>query len=225
MSGTKNNRELYKAAFSKLHASEAVIRKEEKMLKAKKTIRFSKLAAACMSVALLVGATSGIAYAATDGATANPFKAVKIYINGEELDAAMQKNEDGSYTVHMKKGDRLDAEMADGSTVSSSLSKQAEDAGYEADFTVTPDGTEGSFSITDGDSDTGAKAEDSHTRARRKSGGRGLFSIPVRFPKGGHKSHEPLLKNHTSLSTRHLISESICRFTFSAVYNDENVIE
>ena len=44
-----------------------------------------------MSVALLVGATSGIAYAATDGATANPFKAVKIYINGEELDAAMQK--------------------------------------------------------------------------------------------------------------------------------------
>ena len=159
MSGTKNNRELYKAAFSKLHASEAVIRKEEKMLKAKKTIRFSKLAAACMSVALLVGATSGIAYAATDGATANPFKAVKIYINGEELDAAMQKNEDGSYTVHMKKGDRLDAEMADGSTVSSSLSKQAEDAGYEADFTVTPDGTEGSFSITDGDSDTGAKAE------------------------------------------------------------------
>ena len=35
MSGTKNNRELYKAAFSKLHASEAVIRKEEKMLKAK----------------------------------------------------------------------------------------------------------------------------------------------------------------------------------------------
>lgn len=56
-----------------------------------------------MSVALLVGATSGIAYAATDGATANPFKAVKIYINGEELDAAMQKNEDGSYTVHMKK--------------------------------------------------------------------------------------------------------------------------
>ena len=153
MSGTKNNRELYKAAFSKLHASEAVIRKEEKMLKAKKTIRFSKLAAACMSVALLVGATSGIAYAATDGATANPFKAVKIYINGE----------DGSYTVHMKKGDRLDAEMADGSTVSSSLSKQAEDAGYEADFTVTPDGTEGSFSITDGDSDTGAKAEDSVT--------------------------------------------------------------
>ena len=163
MSGTKNNRELYKAAFSKLHASEAVIRKEEKMLKAKKTIRFSKLAAACMSVALLVGATSGIAYAATDGATANPFKAVKIYINGEELDAAMQNNEDGSYTVHMKKGDRLDAEMADGSTVSSSLSKQAEDAGYEADFTVTPDGTEGSFSITDGDSDTGAKAEDSVT--------------------------------------------------------------
>ncbi|MFR8251736.1 MAG: hypothetical protein ACLVAI_07820, partial [Anaerovoracaceae bacterium] len=77
--------------------------------------------------------------------------------------AAMQKNEDGSYTVHMKKGDRLDAEMADGSTVSSSLSKQAEDAGYEADFTVTPDGTEGSFSITDGDSDTGAKAEDSVT--------------------------------------------------------------
>ena len=63
----------------------------------------------------------------------------------------------------MKKGDRLDAEMADGSTVSSSLSKQAEDAGYEADFTVTPDGTEGSFSITDGDSDTGAKAEDSVT--------------------------------------------------------------
>ena len=165
MSGTKNNRELYKAAFSKLHASEAVIRKEEKMLKAKKTIRFRKLAAACMSVALLVGATSGIAYAATDGATANPFKAVKIYINGEELDAAMQKNEDGSYTVHMKKGDRLDAEMADGSTVSSSLSKQAEDAGYEADFTVTPDGTEGSFSITDGDSGTGtgAKAEGSVT--------------------------------------------------------------
>ena len=102
MSGTKNNRELYKAAFSKLHASDAVIRKEEEMTRAKKTIRLNKLAVVCLCIALLTGATSGIAYAATDGATANPVKAVKILINGQELGADIVKNDDGTYTVHIE---------------------------------------------------------------------------------------------------------------------------
>ena len=74
MSGTKNSKELYKEVFSKLHASETVIREEEKMKNVKSRFRCSRLAAACISLALLMGATSGITYAATDGATANPSK-------------------------------------------------------------------------------------------------------------------------------------------------------
>ena len=155
MSGTKNNRELYKDAFSKLHASDAVIRKEDKMRNAKKTIRLNKLAAACICIALLTGATSGITYAATDGDTANPVKAVKIFINGQELDADMQKNDDGSYIIHMKKGDKIDAELEDGTSVSASISDQADD--YETDFAVVTDDATGTLSIADSSSGTDSK--------------------------------------------------------------------
>lgn len=155
MSGTKNNRELYKAAFSKLHTSDAVIRKEENMINAKKTFRLNKLAAACICIALLTGATSGITYAATDGDTVNPVRAVKIFINGQELDADMQKNDDGSYTVHMKKGDKIDAELEDGTSLSASVSDQAGDC--ETDFSVVPDDATGTFSITDGSAGTDSK--------------------------------------------------------------------
>ena len=80
------------------------------MKNVKSRFRCSRLAAACISLALLMGATSGITYAATDGATANPVKAFRVYINGEEYDAQMQKSDDG-YVIHLNQGDTAYAEI------------------------------------------------------------------------------------------------------------------
>ena len=67
----------------------------------------------------------------------------------------MQKNDDGSYTVHMKKGDKIDAELEDGTSVSASMSDQAGDC--ETDFSVVPDDATGTFSIADGSAGTDSK--------------------------------------------------------------------
>ena len=155
MSGTKNNRELYKEVFSRLHASETVIREEEKMRNAKSRLRCSKLVAACASIALLIGATSGITYAATDGATANPIEAIKVYINGQEYDAGIEKNEDGSFTVHMKSGDTVDIDAPDGSVSTSVTVEGTEDK--ELDLNVSEDG---SLEVAVGES-IGESAEES----------------------------------------------------------------
>lgn len=137
MSGTKSNKELYKAAFSRLHASDAVIREEQKMKNVKSKFRCSKLVAACTCVALLVGATSGLTYAATDGTTANPVKAIKVYIDGNENDANIQKNDDGSYSVHLEKGKIFDIETED-SDYSICMEGSSD---YDSDITVHPDGS------------------------------------------------------------------------------------
>lgn len=147
MSGTKNNKELYKAVFSRLHASDAVIREEKKMINVKSKLRCSKLVAACMCVTLLVGATSGLTYAATDGTTVNPVKAIKIYINGDENDADIQKNADGSYTVHLEKGDVFDMETEDSDYRVSMESFSDCDS---TDITVNPDGSVDAV-VNDGD--------------------------------------------------------------------------
>ncbi len=105
MSGAKNNRELYKGTFSRLHASEKCVTEVMEMTKIKKRVRLSRFAAVCISAAMLLGLMSGITYAATGGETVNPVTAVKVYFNGIEKDASMYKNSDGSYTVKMKAGD------------------------------------------------------------------------------------------------------------------------
>ena len=147
MSGTKNNKELYKAAFSRLHASDAVIREEKKMINVKSKLRCSKLLAACICVALLVGATSGLTYAATDGTTANLVKAIKVYINGNEHDANIQKNDDGSYTVRLEKGDVFEMESEE-RDYEISMSDSADN--YSSEITVNPDGSV-STAVKDGD--------------------------------------------------------------------------
>lgn len=139
MSGTKNSKELYKEVFSKLHASETVIREEEKMKNVKSRFRCSRLAAACISLALLMGATSGITYAATDGATANPVKAFRVYINGEEYDAQMQKSDDG-YVIHLNQGDTAYAEI-ETDNEDSALALWQESPGAESDLTISEDGS------------------------------------------------------------------------------------
>lgn len=154
MSGKKSSKELYKEVFSKLHASETVIREEEKMKSVKSRFRCSRLVAACISLALLVGATSGITYAATDGATANPVKAFRVYINGEEYDAEMQQKDDG-YVIHLNQGDTADVETGtDGEAGSVTISQES--PGTESDLTISEDGSFVSAAIYGDDSSGGS---------------------------------------------------------------------
>lgn len=72
----------------------------------------------CMLLAALLCMMSAISYAATDGETANPVTAVKIYIDGQSVSGQMQKQEDGSY-ISIKygseeEGGRAEVEIAAG---------------------------------------------------------------------------------------------------------------
>lgn len=159
MSGKKSSKELYKEVFSKLHASETVIREEGKMKHVRSRLRCSKLTAACISVALLLGATSGITYAATDGATANPVKAFRVYINGEEYDAEMQRKDDG-YVIHLNQGDTADVEIeTDGEAGSVAISQES--SGTESDLTISEDGSFVSAAICEDDSSSGGSDDGS----------------------------------------------------------------
>lgn len=124
MSGTKNNRELYKETFSRLHASEKCVTEVMEMTKIKKRVRLSRFAAVCIAAAMLVGLMSGITYAATGGETVNPVKAITVRLNGVEKDASYYRNSDGSYTVKMEAGDTFD--MTDGSTQQSVVCENGE---------------------------------------------------------------------------------------------------
>ena len=157
MSGTKNSKELYKEVFSKFHASETVIREEEKMKNVKSRFRCSRLAAACISLALLMGATSGITYAATDGATANPVKAFRVYINGEEYDAQMQKSDDG-YVIHLNQGDTAYAEI-ETDNEDSAVALWQESPGAESDLTISEDGSSTGVAIY-GENTSGSDSSD-----------------------------------------------------------------
>lgn len=147
MSGMKSNKELYKEVFSKLRASETVIMEEENMKNAKSRFRCSRLIAVCVSAALLLGATSGIAWAATDGATANPVRALRIFINGEEYGTydkdSVTRNDDGSYTIHLKEGDTADVEAENGGEEASSVraSVSQNSGGLNTELNVSEDGS------------------------------------------------------------------------------------
>ena len=115
----RTEQNLYKAAFSGLHAS-AKLKREVFYMKnsGTKQIRVGRMAFICMLLAALLCMMSAISYAATDGETANPVTAVKIYIDGQDVSGQLQKQEDGSY-ISIKygseeEGDRAEVEIAAG---------------------------------------------------------------------------------------------------------------
>lgn len=97
-------KELYKAAFSRLHASEKLKREEFYMKNRKPMLRVSRMVAICAVIALLVCMMSVAAFAATDGEIANPIKLLRVYLNGEDISGSYTQNEDGSYDVDLGDG-------------------------------------------------------------------------------------------------------------------------
>ena len=95
-------RELYRAAFSGLHASEK-LKKEGFYMKHQKTgaVRIGRMAFICMLLAAMLCMMAVMAYATTDGETVNPVTAIKLYIDGKDVSGQLEKQEDGSYTVNI----------------------------------------------------------------------------------------------------------------------------
>lgn len=126
---------LYKAAFSGLHAS-AKLKREAFYMKnsGTKRIRVGRMAFTCMLLAALLCMMSAISYAATDGETANPVTAVKIYIDGQDVSGQMQKQEDGSYVL--KHGSEAEGERAEVWIGAGAKEALGEDAAGGLEFNV-----------------------------------------------------------------------------------------
>ena len=151
MSGKKNNRELYQAVFSKLHSQADITACIQTDQTAKKR-RCSRPLAVCASLALLLCATSGVTYAATGGETCNPVTAIRVCINGEDYSASLEQNEDGSYIVHMKPGDR--AEIDTGNGTSSSIQVAGYEEGISTDVRIDPNTGSSSVILNTGTENT-----------------------------------------------------------------------
>ena len=132
MDGRKNNRMLYKAAFSKLHAFTAAygednMNDDKNLDKYKnitkmvtepavlKKLRLRRSVIVCAAIAALICAMSVGTFAATGGETANPIRAVKVMINGQTLSADAVRS-DGSIEATVKSGDELSCEDPDTGT-------------------------------------------------------------------------------------------------------------
>lgn len=121
---TNKNREFYKAAFSRLHASgtlKACEMMEDNIMEGKKyrKIRISRPIAVFAAMAVLVCVMSVGTFAATGGETANPVTGVKLIFNGKDVTYEGNVNSDGSVDVEMKAGDVMKYSKGDeGSEVS-----------------------------------------------------------------------------------------------------------
>ena len=126
---------LYRAAFSGLHAS-AKLKREAFYMKnsGTKRIRVGRMAFTCMLLAALLCMMSAISYAATDGETANPVTAVKIYIDGKDVSGQMQKQEDGSYIL--KYGSEEEGERAEVWIAAGAEEAPGEDAAGGLEFNI-----------------------------------------------------------------------------------------
>lgn len=92
------NKEKYKQAFSVLHTSEDFSVEVEKMTLKKRRVNIAAAAAACL---LIVGGT-GTAYAANIGGIQ---RTIQLWIHGDQTDAELEINGDGSYTLHIEDED------------------------------------------------------------------------------------------------------------------------
>lgn len=105
------NKEKYKQAFSVLHPSEPISLEVEQMVKIQKKHKF-QIAAAILAACILVGG-SGTVYAANVGGIQ---RTIQLWIHGDQTDATLNVNEDGSYTLNYsdkdgKKQNRAEAEL------------------------------------------------------------------------------------------------------------------
>lgn len=116
-----NNKKLYKAAFSRLHASETMKaslneKMEVNIMEGKKfrSLRISRPVIVCAVMVVLLCALSVGTFAATGGETANPVTAVKLMLNGQDITSDGNVNADGSVDVKMDAGDILSYSNGEG---------------------------------------------------------------------------------------------------------------
>lgn len=110
-----NNRELYKAAFSNLHADHTLdleaLKMNEKEQKNMTGLRCKRGLLVTTLVLIMMLAMTAITYAATDGEV---FKTVKFFItgggDGQVREGTYTVDEDGNYTIDIKEGDQVVAE-------------------------------------------------------------------------------------------------------------------
>lgn len=111
-----DNRRLYRATFSRLHASAKLDLEEIKMKSAGKqsngTIRCKRGILVTALIMVMLFAMSAVAFAATDGEIVNDVKSVvkgvSVWLNGEKLDVdEVTKGEDGSISIDIHEGDQI----------------------------------------------------------------------------------------------------------------------
>ncbi len=87
------NKEMYKRAFSALHASGEFV--EVNTMKKAKPVRLKRVAVLCAAV-IFVLALASVAYAADVGGIQ---RQIQIWVDGDETDAILTVNHEGVYTV------------------------------------------------------------------------------------------------------------------------------
>ena len=108
----RDQKELYRSAFSHLHAS-GTLEWEDLSMNSKnrefkgRGFRCRRSLAVLAAVLTVLMAMSAIAYAATDGEVLNT---VKVWINGASADAGAYTQEDGTIKIELSEGDSAEAE-------------------------------------------------------------------------------------------------------------------
>lgn len=106
----KDQRELYRSAFSRLHASDTLDWEEMNMKNKKQGFRCRRSLVVFAAVLTVLMAMSALTYAATDGQV---LETVKVWINGSSVDAGSYTQEDGSIQVDLSEGDTVEVEGED----------------------------------------------------------------------------------------------------------------
>ena len=106
----KDQRELYRSAFSRLHASDTLDWEEMNMKNKKQGFRCRRSLVVFAAVLIVLMAMSALTYAATDGQV---LETVKVWINGSSVDAGSYTQEDGSIQIDLSEGDTVEVEDED----------------------------------------------------------------------------------------------------------------
>lgn len=106
----KDQRELYRSAFSRLHASDTLDWEEMNMKNKKQGFRCRRSLVVFAAVLIVLMAMSALTYAATDGQV---LETVKVWINGSSVDAGSYTQEDGSIQIDLSEGDIIEVEDED----------------------------------------------------------------------------------------------------------------
>lgn len=106
----KDQRELYRSAFSRLHASDTLDWEEMNMKTKKQGFRCRRSLLVFAAVLIVMMAMSALTYAATDGQV---LETVKVWINGSSVDAGSYTQEDGSIQIDFSEGDDIQVEGED----------------------------------------------------------------------------------------------------------------